>query len=855
MVDPDGHAGRRRRVEVGRRRTTRDAGHRRGAGRSGDGVSRREPASAAARSWPPPPASPPARSRAGARRRRAGRGAADGATRARRTATGAAGHATAGPLRAGGLTVNGAVDPVGRRPRRLLVRLDAACDRARRRRRRPTGSWCGGPTPATPAPVWDSGTVRVGPAGLRPLRRAGARRPTPPTSGPCRPRRRREAVGTGVGSGAASRRRCGAGDWHGAVAASRPARSAQPDRVTYLRTEVHPAVGHDPARHRLRLRRAHLPPLRRTATPVDAWPSFSYPDEQYARAVDLTGVVRRGPANAIGVLHRWYGRRPGAAGVRAGPALPAVALVRRRAPRRRTGSDGDVARAARPNGCPRRCATPTSATSSSGSTGGPTRRDGRAPATTTAPGRPRHGHRPGGQRALHPDVRAAHDDPRRRPSLPVSLHTLRRRRRGGRLRRRVRGPAPGGVRQRASRGRTVAMRVGYLLDPDGQVSTLHGTPADEPLVLLHHGRGPQAFEAFTYFGFRYLQIDDPGAAPRPGQVVALARHAAMPAVPDGHVLIGQPHAQRRLAAQRRARACTAARSSSSTRRPGRRVSSSGTPPTSPRRSCAPTATRTSAGRACGTCARGQARYWPDGRVERGVPQRRRGARVRRRSPPATPSGCGATTSRPGDRATRCPALHVGHQGGRRGCGRPGRPRDRACSTAWPTPATATPSTATTSPWRRTRRATCSRSTPSTAWPSWPPSPATPAARRLWQSRAAQLTAAINAALRRRGDGVYVDGVDADGRAERPRLAGGQRTRPGLRRRAAGRTRRPWAPTWPASASTLGPNHGLELLRGLGRGGPARRDGAHAHRRVRSRAGPTSWPPAAPSPGRSGRRAT
>ena len=40
---------------------------------------------------------------------------------------------------------------------------------------------------------------------------------------------------------------------------------------------------------------------------VDAWPSFSYPDEQYVRAVDLTARLRAGHTSALGVLHRWYG--------------------------------------------------------------------------------------------------------------------------------------------------------------------------------------------------------------------------------------------------------------------------------------------------------------------------------------------------------------------------------------------------------------------------------------------------------------------------------------------------------------------------------------------------------------------
>ena len=86
----------------------------------------------------------------------------------------------------------------------------------------------------------------------------------------------------------------------------------------------------------------------------------------------------------------------------------------------------------------------------------------------------------------------------------------------------------------------------------------------------------------------------------------------------------------------------------------------------------------------------------------------------------------------------------------------------------------------------------------------------------WQTRAAQLAAAVNAALRR-PDGIYVDGVDADG---------AQSTTP---RRRPTRWRSPTAwcrpPTWRPSGAyvaslgiDVGPNHGLELLRGLAAAG-------------------------------------
>ena len=80
-------------------------------------------------------------------------------------------------------------------------------------------------------------------------------------------------------------------------------------------------------------------------------------------------------------------------------------------------------------------------------------------------------------------------------------------------------------------GQTVAMRVGYLLDPDGQVSTLHGTQGTNLSFSYIMREGTQVFEAFTYLGFRYLQIDNAGQRLGRGQVAALARHTAMPAAP------------------------------------------------------------------------------------------------------------------------------------------------------------------------------------------------------------------------------------------------------------------------------------------------------------------------------------
>ena len=89
--------------------------------------------------------------------------------------------------------------------------------------------------------------------------------------------------------------------------------SSQPDRVTYLRTEVTPPAG-TVARATVFVSAAHTYRLFVDGKPVDAWPSFSYPDEQYVRTVDLTGASLGRAA-----------QRPRRAAplVRAGPGAPA----------------------------------------------------------------------------------------------------------------------------------------------------------------------------------------------------------------------------------------------------------------------------------------------------------------------------------------------------------------------------------------------------------------------------------------------------------------------------------------------------------------------------------------------------
>jgi alpha-L-rhamnosidase len=310
--------------------------------------------------------------------------------------------------------------------------------------------------------------------------------------------------------------------------------SQQPDRVTYVRTAVTPPSG-TLRRATAFISAAHTYQLFVNDERVDFGPSFSYPDEQYVRSVDLTTRVQPGEPLGLGVLHRWYGAGQGrplsAPGVimqlsltyadgrtvtygtdGTWKELPAEWLP---SPWRNT--DGaDFVEWVDGRAHPEGWATPGFDASawSAPSVVGPA---GTAPFTNMFAQRTR----------IDEHVVA-----------PISLRTL----------------ANGSVvvdfgAVYAARpqvrfahgvsGRTVPMHVGYLLDPDGQVSTTHGTQETNLSFSYITRQGPQVFEPLTFLGFRYLQIDNPGESLGPDQVVAVATHAAMPEVPMATFATGQ----------------------------------------------------------------------------------------------------------------------------------------------------------------------------------------------------------------------------------------------------------------------------------------------------------------------------
>jgi alpha-L-rhamnosidase len=85
-------------------------------------------------------------------------------------------------------------------------------------------------------------------------------------------------------------------------------------------------------------------------------------------------------------------------------------------------------------------------------------------------------------------------------------------------------------------GRLIKMRAGYLLDEPGQsvtgepgqVSAVHGTQHTDMSYSYVQRGGHEEFHSFDYLGFRYFQVDDPGEELRAEDLVALARHSDGP---------------------------------------------------------------------------------------------------------------------------------------------------------------------------------------------------------------------------------------------------------------------------------------------------------------------------------------
>jgi len=708
-----------------------------------------------------------------------------------------------GPLRAGGLTVNGLTNPVGIDPDGCFFAwtlqasgraVTQAAYRVVVRRTEPTSTlviWDSGPvTSARQAFVAYGGsaleadtayqwTVQAqGPAGWGPI------------AAPAR-------FTTGLR----------ASDWGTATWLTPAAGQQGPDRVTYLRSEFTPPPG-SLVRATAYISAAHTYRLYVDGKPVDAWPSFSYPDEQYVRAVDLTSAFRPARPSALGVLHRWYGAGQGRPESSPG-LLFLLSLQYADGSRVVHVSDGFWREhPAEWLPSPQRNSDVGDFVEWVDGTAHPTGwadvgfddRSWSPPVISGFAGTPPFS-----------ATYAQRTTIRETPVHPVRLHSVA----GGSVVAdfgAVYAARPRVAFAQGELGRTVTLRAGYLLDPDGQVSTLHGTQETNLSSSYIMREGSQAFEAFTYFGFRYLQIDNAGRPLSGDDIVALTRHAAMPDVPtatfttDNRML----NAVWRLCARSCLFCCHEQFVDTPTREKGPFLWDGANESEGVMRAYGD---QNMSWQALRDVARGQKRYWPDGQVNAVYPNGD-GARTFGTSTARYPEWLWRYYTSTGDETTAV-ALYPSVT--------------QAVAWLWSTRqagtgllygladtddgdpiygydlSVAADTASNVLAVNAMRRVAQLAAATGDA-----------AAAQTWQERAAQLAAAINAVLRR-ADGTYVDGVKADGSQsthasqEANALALAYDVVPAADLQAVG--------AYVAGLGIdVGPNHGLELLRGLAAAG-------------------------------------
>jgi len=259
---------------------------------------------------------------------------------------------------------------------------------------------------------------------------------------------------------------------------------------------------------------------------VDSGPSFSYPDAQYYQSTDVRAALHPGQANAFGLLTHWYGAGQGRPAAEPGAILE-VSIEHRDGTRELVTTDGTW----------RVHAAPWLPGKLRNDEGDHVERiDGRGvPDGWDRPGFDDHAWEPATALGRHPVAPWTHLVSQR-PRIvehPVRPVRLRRLKSGAYVADfgRVYAAVPTVHFAHGRTGRTVRLRVGYLLDPDGQVSTTHGTQGTDLSYEYIERAGAQTFRPYLYMGFRYLQVDDPGEVLHARDVVAVARHTR---VPDEH---------------------------------------------------------------------------------------------------------------------------------------------------------------------------------------------------------------------------------------------------------------------------------------------------------------------------------
>ena len=165
-----------------------------------------------------------------------------------------------------------------------------------------------GPVASAARPSWPTAVRRWPPT---PATTGRCARPTP--AGPWSEPSARATFTTGLRTA----------DWTALWLRPGPADPGE-EEYTYLRT-TEPLPAGTVAYATAYVAAAHKYQLWVNGARVDTGPSFCFPDEQYYQATDVTSALVAGRANAIGLLHHWYG--PGRGRPTSAPGLLVQVVV------------------------------------------------------------------------------------------------------------------------------------------------------------------------------------------------------------------------------------------------------------------------------------------------------------------------------------------------------------------------------------------------------------------------------------------------------------------------------------------------------------------------------------------------
>ncbi len=312
------------------------------------------------------------------------------------------------------------------------------------------------------------------------------------------------------------------GDWHADWIRRPGAERTVYDDFSLLRKEF--AVTASPVvRARAYLSAGQQYDLRVNGVRAAHGPSFSYPDEQYYQATDITGLLHAGAPNAIGVVTHWS--TPGQGRPASVPAFIArITVDHADGSRQVVTSDATWRTHAAPW-------IPGLARNGEGDF--VEHVDGRRdPVGWDRAGFADRAWAPAHVLGPHPVAPFTHLYAARTAIVEhkVAPVTLRRLANGAYVADygSVIAATPAIELHHGVAGRAVTVLAGYLLDPNGHVSTTRGIQQTDMHWYYDERAGSQEFRPFGYLGYRYLEVVGAGERLTAADVLAFARHASMP---------------------------------------------------------------------------------------------------------------------------------------------------------------------------------------------------------------------------------------------------------------------------------------------------------------------------------------